>query len=259
MNLFDTHSHYNDEKFNEDREEIIKQIYNAGVTNTVVVGDNIENSKEAVKIASEHDFIYAAVGVHPSEITNTQEGIDNQVQQIEEIAKHEKTVAIGEIGLDYHWNKENKELQKYAFLKQIELANKLDLPIVIHSRDAIMDTIEILKGDIVPKRKGTLHCCQLNKDLVKAGLEAGFYISFAGPITFKSSKNATEIIQMVPYDRMLIETDCPYLSPEPYRGTRNDSRNVKYVAEKIAEIKGKTVEEIAKMTYENAKKIYRIK
>lgn len=133
------------------------------------------------------------------------------------------------------------------------------MPIAIHSRDAIMDTIEILKGDIIPNKKGILHCCQLNKDLVKAGLEAGLYISFAGPITFKSSKNAPEIIEMIPEDRILIETDSPYLSPEPHRGQRNDSRNVKYVAEKIAEVKGKTLEEIAEVTYENAKKIYGIK
>ena len=181
-------------------------------------------------------------GIHPSDIGQTEQDIDKQIQEIEELAKNKKVVAIGEIGLDYHWEKDKKELQKYAFLEQIKLANKLDLPIAIHSRDAIMDTIEILKGDILPNKKGILHCCQLNKDLVKAGLEAGFYISFAGPITFKSSKNAPEIIEMVPDDRILIETDSPYLSPEPHRGQRNDSRNVKYVAEKIAEIKRKMEE-----------------
>ena len=198
-------------------------------------------------------------GIHPSDIGQTEQDIDKQIQEIEELAKNKKVVAIGEIGLDYHWEKDKKELQKYAFLEQIKLANKLDLPIAIHSRDAIMDTIEILKGDILPNKKGILHCCQLNKDLVKAGLEAGFYISFAGPITFKSSKNAPEIIEMVPDDRILIETDSPYLSPEPHRGQRNDSRNVKYVAEKIAEIKGKRLEEIAEITYKNAKIIYGIK
>lgn len=197
-------------------------------------------------------------GIHPSDIGQTEQEIDKQIQEIEELAKHQKVVAIGEIGLDYHWEKDKKELQKYAFLEQIKLANKLNLPISIHSRDAIMDTIEILKGDILSNKKGILHCCQLNKDLVKAGLDAGFYISFAGPITFKSSKNAPEIIEMVPEDRILIETDSPYLSPEPHRGQRNDSRNVKYIAEKIAEIKGKTLEDIAEITYDNAKRIYNI-
>ena len=258
MRLFDTHAHYNDEAFNEDREEIIKKIYDYGVTNTVVVGYDIEHSKSAVELANKHDFIYAAVGIHPSEIASSEEEIDWQILELEKIAQNEKVVAIGEIGLDYHWEKENKELQKYAFLEQIKLANKLDLPIAIHSRDAIMDTIEILKGNILPNKKGILHCCQLNKDLVKAGLEAGFYISFAGPITFKSSKNAPEIIEMVPDDRILIETDSPYLSPEPHRGERNDSSKVVFVAEKIAAIKGKRLEEIAEITYENANRIYNI-
>ncbi|MDE5830509.1 MAG: TatD family hydrolase, partial [Clostridia bacterium] len=158
----------------------------------------------------------------------------------------------------YYWIKDNKDLQKYAFIEQIKLANRLSLPIIIHSRDAIMDTIDILKHDVKPQKKGILHCCQLNKDLVKAGLEAELYISFAGAITFKSSKNADEIISMVPDDRILIETDSPYLSPEPNRGKRNDSRNVRYVAEKIAKVKEVTLEEIAEKTYENAKKIYGI-
>lgn len=198
-------------------------------------------------------------GIHPSDIASSEKEIDNQIFEIEKLAKNKKVVAIGEIGLDYHWEKDKKEIQKYAFLEQIKLANKLDLPISIHSRDAIMDTIEILKGNVLPNKKGILHCCQLNKDLVKAGIDAGFYISFAGPITFKSSKNAPEIIDMVPEDRILIETDSPYLSPEPHRGERNDSSKVVFVAEKIAEIKGKSQEEIAKITYENANRIYGIK
>ena len=199
-------------------------------------------------------------GIHPNEIAETKEQIDKDILEIEKLAaQNKKVVAIGEIGLDNHWVKDRKEIQKYAFLEQIKLANKLKLPIVIHSRDAIMDTIEILKGKILPEKKGILHCCQLNKDLVKVGLEAGFYISFAGAITFKSSKNANEIISMVPNDRILVETDCPYLSPEPNRGKRNDSRNVKYTVQKIAEVKEMSAEEIARITYENGKRIYEIK
>lgn len=199
-------------------------------------------------------------GIHPNEIAETKEQIDKDILEIEKLAaQNKKVVAIGEIGLDNHWVKDKKEIQKYAFLEQIKLANKLKLPIVVHSRDAIMDTIEILKGKILPEKKGILHCCQLNKDLVKTGLEAGFYISFAGAITFKSSKNANEIISMVPNDRILVETDCPYLSPEPNRGKRNDSRNVKYTVQKIAEVKEMSAEEIARITYENGKRIYGIK
>ena len=197
-------------------------------------------------------------GIHPSEIAKTFEEIDEQVLEIENIAKNNKVVAIGEIGLDYHWESETKEIQRYAFVKQTELANSLKLPIIIHSRDAIMDTIGLLKTDVKPVKKGILHCCQLNRDLVKAGLEAGLYVSFAGAITFKSSKNADEIINMVPDDRILIETDCPYLSPEPHRGERNTSKNVVFVAEKIASAKGKRLEEIAEMTYNNAMRIYGI-
>jgi len=198
-------------------------------------------------------------GIHPNEISETKEEIDKDILEIEKLANYLKVVAIGEIGLDYHWVQDTKELQKYAFLEQIKLANKLNLPIVIHSRDAIMDTIDILKNEVKPIKKGILHCCQLNRDLVKAGIEAGFFISFAGPVTYKSSKNAKDIIEMVPDNRILIETDCPYLSPEPNRGKRNDSRNVKYVAEKIAEVKNKSLEEIAKITYSNAKEIFNIK
>ena len=198
-------------------------------------------------------------GIHPNEIENTKEEIDKSILQIEDLAKiNKKIVAIGEIGLDYHWEKDRKELQRYSFIEQIKLANKLELPIVIHSRDAIMDTIDILRNDVKPSKSGILHCCQLNKDLVKTGLEEGLYISFAGAITFKSSKNADEIIKMVPDDRILIETDCPYLSPEPHRGQRNDSRNIKYTAQKIADVKQKSLEEIAKITYENARRIYGI-
>ena len=199
-------------------------------------------------------------GIHPNEITENEKEIDKQILEIEKLAKeNKKVVAIGEIGLDNHWVKDKKELQRYAFLEQIKLANKLELPIAIHSRDAIMETIEILKGDILPKKKGILHCCQLNKDLVKAGMEAGFYISFAGAITFKNSKNAEKILQMVTEDKMLIETDCPYLSPEPNRGKRNDSRNLIYTAKKIAEVKQIPLEEVAKITYGNGNKIYGLK
>lgn len=199
-------------------------------------------------------------GIHPNEITENEKEIDKQILEIEKLAKeNKKVVAIGEIGLDNHWVKDKKELQRYAFLEQIKLANKLELPIAIHSRDAIMETIEILKGDILPKKKGILHCCQLNKDLVKAGMEAEFYISFAGAITFKNSKNAEEILQIVTEDKMLIETDCPYLSPEPNRGKRNDSRNLIYTAKKIAEVKQIPLEEVAKITYENGNKIYGLK
>lgn len=255
MELFDSHAHYNDEKFEEDREEVLKEIYKSGVTKLVNAGYSLESSKTAIEIAKAHDFIYATVGISPNDIENFKnEDLDNIIK----LASNKKVVAIGEIGLDYYWNKENKNLQKEVFISQIKIANELNLPIVIHTREAIYDTLEILKNNSC-NRKGIFHCCPFNVDLVREGLKLGFYISFAGPTTFKNSKNATEIINMVPLDKMLIETDSPYLSPEPLRGKRNDSRNVKYIAQKIADIKEISIEEVAKKTYDNAKRIFDIK
>ncbi len=260
MELFDSHAHYNDEKFDEDREQLIKDTYDSGITKFIVAGYDIESSKKAIEIAKKYDFTYTIIGISPNDIPQSNTELWINIEKIEQIY-HEnsgtKIVAIGEIGLDYYWNKENKELQKDAFIKQIELANKLKLPIVIHSRDASVDTIQILKEHEVNKR-GIFHCCQLNQELVRQALELGYYISFAGPITFKNSKNAPDVVKMVPLDKILIETDSPYLSPEPNRGKRNDSRNVKFVAEKIAEIKGIDVEEVAKQTYKNAMEIFNI-
>ena len=260
MEFFDTHSHYNDEKFDEDREHIIKDTYESGVTKFVCAGYNIESSKKAIELSKKYEFIYSICGISPNDVPQSEQELWKNIAEISKIVKENETnklVAIGEIGLDYYWSTENKELQKEAFIKQIDLANELNLPIVIHSRDAFIDTIDIIKNHKVNKT-GVFHCCQQNQELVKQALQLGYYISFAGPITFKNSKNAPAIIDMVPLDKMLIETDSPYLSPEPHRGQRNDCRNVKYVAQKIADLKGISLEEIAKQTYENAMKIFEI-
>ena len=252
MELFDSHAHYNDEKFDDDRDTIIKEAYNSGITTIINAGYSLESSKKAIEIANQYEFMYATVGVSPNDIEDLK---GNYIEDIEELAKSHKVVAIGEIGLDYYWNKENKEKQKEIFMEQIKLANKLDLPIVIHTREAVMDTIDILKK-IECKKRGVFHCCPLNRELVKEALKLGFYISFAGPVTFKNSKNAEEIVNLVPIEKILVETDSPYLSPEPVRGRRNDSRNVKYIAQKIADIKGLTIEEVAKQMHKNIEKIF---
>ena len=258
MEFFDSHSHYNDEKFDEDREQILEEIYKAGVTKVIVAGYDINSSKKAVDLSKKYKYIYAICGISPNDIAETENEIKQQIEQIEKIAQSTKIVGIGEIGLDYYWNKENKELQKKAFINQIKLADKMDLPIIIHSREAVMDTIQILKEN-TPKRKGVFHCCPLNIELVKEGLKLGFYISLAGPITFKNSKNADEMINLVPNDRILIETDSPYLAPEPVRGTRNTPSNVRFVAQKIASSKGLSLEEVEKMTVKNTKRILKIR
>ncbi len=258
MELFDSHAHYNDEKFNEDRDEIIKAIFDEGITKFVSAGYSLESSKKGIEIANKYDYIYTTCGISPNDIPETMEELDLQLKQIEELAKsNKKVVAIGEIGLDYYWNKDSKELQKYAFQKQIDIANRLNLPIMIHTRDAIMDTIDIIKENNF-KKPGIFHCCPQNQDLIKAGIDKGFFISFAGPITFKSSKNATDMINLVPNNQILIETDSPYLTPEPNRGKRNDSRNVKFVAKKIAEAKNISIEEVAHITYKNANRAFGI-
>ena len=253
MEFFDSHSHYNDEKFDVDRNKIIEENYKKGVTSLVCAGYSALSSKLAIKLSTEFKHIYATCGISPNDIS---QDVDNQIIEIEEMAKNSKVVAIGEIGLDYYWNKENKEIQKEVFIKQIQIANKLKLPIVIHTRDAVMDTLEILKQNKV-ENKGVFHCCPLNIELVKEALKLGFYISFSGNITFKNAKSE-EIIKLVPLDKILIETDCPYLSPEPNRGKRNDSSNLIYIVERIANVKEMKIEEIAKITYKNAKKIFNL-
>lgn len=258
MELFDSHAHYDDEKFNEDRDEVIKDMYKQGVTKCVNIGCNIETSKQAIEIAKTYEYIYATCGIHPSEIPQMEDELWKEIDEIKNLVKsNKKVVAIGEIGLDYYWHSDNKEMQKKAFIEQIKLANEVNLPVSIHTRDAIDDTINILRSNKI-NNGAILHCCPFNKELVKHGIELGFYISFAGPVTFKNSKNAAEIVDMVPLDKILIETDSPYLSPEPLRGKRNDSRNIKYTAQKIADIKGMSLDEIAKITYDNAKTIFKI-
>ena len=253
MDFFDTHAHYNDEKFEEDRDIIINQIKENNIKYVTVVGYNIESSIKAIEIANKYDNIYATVGISPNDLES-----EIDLEKIESLAQDKKVVAIGEIGLDYYWNKENKDLQKNIFVKQIEIANKMELPISIHTREAVYDTLDILKNRIKVKNTGIFHCCPLNIELIKEAVKLGFYISFSGNITFKNSKNANKCIEAVPIDKLLIETDSPYMTPEPYRGKRNNSIYVKLVAQKIAEVRNMELTDIAKITLENGKKVYKI-
>ena len=276
MRIFESHAHYDDEQFDPDRDEVIKKIHESGVEKIISAGYSLQGSKNGLDLAKKYDFIYTTLGISPNDID------DNYEQEVEELdkilsmeltnnninnttneqssdrklKKSKKIVAIGEIGLDYHYSLE-KDKQKEVFIRQIELANKFNLPIVIHTREAVMDTLQILKEHPVNK-KGELHCCPFNRELVKEALKLGFYISFSGTCTFKNAKNAEEIVQMVPDDKFLIETDSPYLAPEPVRGTRNDSRNLVYIIEKIAKFKNKEMYEIAEKSYENASRLFEI-
>ena len=266
IELFDSHSHYNDEKFTENLQELIQKTYEAGITKWICAGYSVESSKKAVEIAKQNKPIYAICGISPNDVPqeekqgvkNIEEEIKKQISEIEQLLKQDKKiVAVGEIGLDYYWNKENKQIQKEIFQKQIQLANKYQLPIVIHTREAVEDTIEMIKQNPVNK-KGIFHCCPMNQELIKEALKLEYYISFAGPVTFKNAKNAEQIVKMVPLEKMLIETDSPYLAPEPVRGTKNNSINVKYIAQKIADFKQISLQEVAKVTYQNAEKIFNL-
>ena len=253
MDFFDSHAHYNDERFLKNRNELIKKMYDNEITNIICAGYNLKSSTDAISIAQGFPHVFATCGISPNDID---ENVDKDLKKIEEIATAGKVVAIGEIGLDYYWNKDNREKQKEVFINQISIANKLDLPIVIHTREATVDTIHLLKEYSVNK-KGVFHCCPLNQELIKEGLKLGFYISFSGNITFKNAKSK-ECIDLVPMDRLLIETDSPYLSPEPFRGKTNTSENVKLFAKKVAEVKNIDISDVAEKTRKNAMRLFEI-
>ncbi|WP_078429498.1 TatD family hydrolase [Alkalihalobacterium alkalinitrilicum] len=253
--LFDTHVHLNAEQFEEDRAEVIKRAQEEGVEYMVVVGFDEKTIRGALEIAEENKKIYAAVGWHPVDAI---EMTDQHLHWLEELASHPKVVALGEMGLDYHWDKSPKDIQKDVFRKQIRLAKKVNLPIIIHNREASQDIVDILKEEEAGKVGGIMHCFSGSVEIAKACLEMNFHISFGGPVTFKNAKKPKEVAVEVPLDRLLIETDCPYLSPHPYRGKRNEPAYVSLVAQQIADLKGMSLEQLAKQTTENAKKLFNI-
>jgi TatD DNase family protein len=255
--LFDTHAHLNDEKFNEDREAVIARARENGVSYICNIGYNRETIRTSLELARKYDFIYTAIGWHPQDAkTMTEEDLE----WIEKLAREEeKVVAIGEIGLDYYWDTSPKDVQQEVFRKQIRLAKKLKLPIIIHDREAHQDILDILREEKAEEVGGIMHCFSGSSEMARQCIDMNFYISLGGPVTFKNAKKPKEVAEMVPLDRLLIETDCPYLTPEPYRGKRNESGYVWYVAEKIAELKNISFEQLAQITTENAKKLFHIK
>lgn len=253
--LFDTHAHYDDEKFSQDKYEVIKAAYEGGVKLILNASTNIASCIESISFTQEFDFVYAAVGVHPHNAADTN---DNTLVALADFAKNPKVVAIGEIGLDYYYDFCPKEIQKHWFAKQINLAKSLKLPIIVHNRDAHEDSLEILEDENAKEVGGVFHCYSGSVEMARILLKNNFYISVGGPVTFKNANKIVEVVKYIPKDRLLIETDSPYLTPEPFRGKRNDSGFVKLVAEKIAEIKGVTFEEIAHTTTENAKRLFKI-
>ncbi len=252
--LYDTHAHLDDEQFDMDRAEIIQKIKNAGVGRLNNIGADMVSSRTSIALSEENDFIYAVVGVHPSEVGNMTEA---DIDELRAMSKHEKVVAIGEIGLDYHYDDTDPESQKKWFRKQLDLAKELNMPVVIHDRDSKGECLAILKEKEI--HNGVVHCYSGSAETAKEILALGLHISFTGVLTFKNAKRAIDALKVIPLDKLFIETDCPYMAPEPHRGERNDSSLVIHVAEKIAEIKNIPVDEVIKITTENALKFFKIK
>ena len=253
--LFDTHVHLNDNQFEDDLEEVIERARLNGVERMVVVGFDEKTIKRAMELIDTYDFMYAAIGWHPVDAIDL---TDSYLDWIEELTAHPKVVAIGEIGLDYHWDKSPKDIQQAVFRRQIQLAKKLDLPIIIHNREATEDVVAILEEEGAAEVGGIMHCFSGSPETAKRCLEMNFYISLGGPVTFKNAVKPKEVAKEVPLDRLLIETDCPYLAPHPYRGKRNEPSYVKLVAEQIADLKEISFDEVARATTENANRLFRI-
>ena len=254
--LFDSHAHLNDDRFAEDREELIASLKEKQVDLVVNPGADIKSSIHSIELANKYDFIYAAVGVHPHDVSELD---DSAIDTLRKLAtENEKVVAIGEIGLDYYYDNSPRELQKEWFKKQIELANELKLPIIIHDRDAHGDTFEIIKNTKIPEIGCVIHCYSGNVELAREYVKMGCYISIPGTVTFKNNKKTREVAKEIPLEYLLIETDSPYMAPEPYRGKRNDPSLVAFVADKIAQEKGISYEAVCKATKDNAMRLFNI-
>mgnify|MGYP000883703268 FL=1 len=250
---FESHAHYDDEAFNEDRDELLLSLKDSGIGYVIQSAANISSSKAGIELAKKYDFIYCAIGVHPHD---TEELDEEKFKELKSLAAEEKVVAIGEIGLDYYYDNAPRDLQKYWFERQMELSKEVNLPVIIHSREASQDTFDLIEK--VKPVGGVIHCYSGSVEMAKEYVKKGFYIGVGGTVTFKNAKKVVEVVKEIPLSSILIETDAPYLSPVPLRGKRNDSRNLKYVVEKIAEIKDITSEDVARITMENGKKLFKI-
>ena len=254
--IFETHAHYDDEKFDEDRAELLSSMQENGIGRIINVSANLESLENTRKLMEVYPFIYGAFGLHPDEVGDLNEDV---MARMRELCRMEKAVAVGEIGLDYYWDKENHEKQEYWFRRQIQLAVKLGKPIAIHDREAHGDVMRILKEEkAFENTRVLMHCYSGSAEMARQYLTMGCYFSIAGPVTYKNAKKAPEIIAAIPLDHMCIETDAPYLTPMPFRGRRNDPSYVRYTAMKIAELKGISLEEVARATCETAKRFYGI-
>ena len=253
--IFDTHAHYDDDAFDEDREDLIKAILESDIKRIVNVGANLKTSRNSIDLANKYDLFYAAVGVHPDDCDEVD---DAGIDKLREMSREKKVVAIGEIGLDYYWHKDNPDIQKEAFKRQIELAQELSLPIIIHSREAARDTMDILAETNAGVNSGVVHCFSYSPEIALEAIKLGFYVGVGGVVTFKNAKKLKETVERIPLEKIVLETDCPYLAPVPFRAKRNSSLYLEYVVEEIAMLKQTDVETVKEITYKNALDMYRL-
>ena len=253
--IFDTHAHYDDEAFDEDRETLIASLKENGIVNVVNVGASIESCKRTIEIVKKYDFFYGALGVHPSDTAPLTE---EDIKWLRNELISDKMVAVGEIGLDYHWDEPERDIQKKWFIRQLELAAEINKPVIIHSRDAASDTLDIMKAERHYDVGGVIHCFSYSKEMAREYLNMGFYIGIGGVVTFNNAKKVKEVAEYVPLESIVLETDCPYLAPVPNRGKRNSSINLTYVVDEISRIKGIEPDRLIEETYNNALKLYRL-
>ena len=253
--IFETHAHYDDDRYEEDRDELISSLKDKGIGAVCNVSSEVGNCDKTIELIEKYDFFYGTIGVHPS---YTGELNEENFAHLCELARHEKIVAIGEIGFDYYYDEPEKSVQREWFLRQLSLARELKLPVVIHSREAAADTMEVIKGEHVGDLGGVVHCYSYSVEHAREYASMGLYIGIGGVLTFKNAKKLKEVVEDLPLERIVLETDCPYLAPVPHRGERNSSLYLPYVVEEIARIKGVSTKEVEQVTFENAKKLYRI-
>ena len=251
--FFDTHAHYDDKAFDCDRDELLGSLPAQGVGLVLDPGCDLASSNFALELAHRYPYIYAAVGIHPEELQKMEEG---DLEKVRALARDPKTAAIGEIGLDYYWDDQHKTQQKELFIRQLEMALELDMPVIIHDREAHGDSLEIVER--YPGLRGVFHCFSGSAEMAKELLKRGWYLGFDGPVTYKNARKQLEVLEICPMDRLLIETDSPYMTPVPHRGERNDSRMLRHIAAKIAEVKGAKAEDVAAASMENGKKLFGI-
>mgnify|MGYP002770749676 FL=1 len=255
MRIFETHAHYDDKAFDEDRNIVLEEMHAGGVEYIVNVGCSMPNSRSIVEFVKQYDFLYGTVGVHPEDAAGLTE---TDMTELKELSKREKILAIGEIGLDYYYEEETKELQKKWFAAQLDVAKRRKLPVIIHSRDAAKDTLDIMRAEHNGQTGGVIHCFSYGVEMAREYLNMGYYIGVGGVVTFKNGKKLKEVVAYTPLDRIVLETDAPYLAPVPYRGKRNCSLYLTNVAEEIATIKGVDVDTVYETTFANAKRLYQM-